>query len=122
MTLSPAGRKAKGDRAEREVLAFLRDHLGDHLVRARLEGSNDHGDVVGLPGCVAQVKNYADVARAMREGLEGAAEQKRNAGVLWGAAFVRRPGGRYVVCMDAEDWISMFRETFGGGPGRTARP
>lgn len=113
MTLSATGRRAKGDRAEREVLALLRDHLGDHLVRARLEGTNDHGDIVGLPSCVVQVKNYADVARAMREGLEGAAAQKANADVLWGAAFVRRPGGRYVVCMDAEDWISMFRETLG---------
>lgn len=111
MNLTPTGRRAKGDRAEREVVALLRDHLGDHIVRARGEGENDHGDVVGLPSCVVQVKNYRDLSRAMREGLEGAAAQKANAGVLWGAAFVRRPGGRYVVCMDALDWISMFRET-----------
>lgn len=110
MTLPITGRRAKGDRAEREVLGFLRDHLGDHLVRARLEGENDHGDIAGVGRCAIQVKNYQDVSRAMREGLEGAAAQKANAGLMWGAAFVRRPGGRYVVCMDAEDWISMYRE------------
>ena len=115
MPLTASGRKQKGDRAEREVLALLRDVLGDHLVRARLEGSNDHGDIAGLPQCAVQVKNYADVARAVREGLQGAAEQKANAGLPWGAAFVRRPRGRYVVCMDAEDWLSMFREAVIGG-------
>lgn len=110
MTISTAaGRRAKGDRAEREVVTFLRDQLGEHIVRARLEGANDHGDVVGLPSCVVQVKNYADLSRAMREGLEGAAAQKENAGALWGAAFVRRPRGLYVVCMDAHDWVSMYR-------------
>lgn len=113
MTLSATGRRAKGDRAEREVLAFLRDQLGDQLVRARLEGANDHGDIVGLPNCVVQVKNYADISRAMREGVVGASAQKENAGALWGAAFVRRPGGSYVVCMTADDWVSMFRETLG---------
>lgn len=110
MSLTHAGRKHKGDRAEREVLEFLRDHLGDHLVRSRLEGSNDHGDIAGLPAMAVQVKNYADITRAVREGLEGAAQQKRNADLLWGCAFVRRRGGRYVVCMDAEDWISLYRE------------
>lgn len=110
MTLTATGRRAKGDRAEREVLGLLRDHLGDHLVRARLEGANDHGDITGLGCCAIQVKNYADVSRAMREGLQGAAAQKANAGLQWGAAFVRRPLGVYVVCMEPLDWISMYRE------------
>lgn len=110
MTLTATGRRAKGDRAEREVLALLRDDLGDHLVRARLEGVNDHGDIAGVGCCAIQVKNYADISRAMREGVAGAAVQKANAGLQWGAAFVRRPGGVYVVCMDTEDWISMYRE------------
>jgi len=110
VTLTAAGRKHKGDRAEREVLQFLRDNLGDHVVRTRLEGANDHGDFAGLPEMVVQSKNYADVVRAIREGLAGVAEQKQNAGLMWGCVFVRRRGGRYVVCMDAEDWMSMYRE------------
>ena len=110
MTLSARGRKQKGDRAEREVLSFLRDHLGDHVVRARTEGENDHGDVAGLRDMVVQVKSYVDLARSLREGLAKAAEQKQNAGVLWGCAFLRRPGGRYAVCMSAEDFVSLYRE------------
>lgn len=100
----------KGDKAEREVLNFLRDHLGDHLTRNRLAGLEDRGDIGGVADCAIQVKSYADISRAMREGLVGAAEQKARAGVQWGAVFVRRPGGRYVVCMSPEDWVSMYRE------------
>ena len=109
-TISPRGRRAKGDRAEREVVTILRDHLGDHIVRARGEGENDHGDVVGIPRVTVQVKNYADLQRAIREGTAGAREQKVNAGQEWGAAWIRRPGGRYFVVMDEADWISMYRE------------
>jgi hypothetical protein len=109
VTLTAAGRKRKGDKAERETLELLRDHLGEHLTRNRLEGANDHGDIT-LPHCAVQVKSYADIARAIREGLEGMRDQKVNANVPWGSVFVRRRGGRYMVVMDAEDWISMYRE------------
>lgn len=110
VTLTAAGRKHKGDRAEREVLTYLRDHLGAHLVRARLEGQNDHGDITGLPDCAIQVKWFDDFTRASREGLDGALEQKANAGLMWAAAFVRRRGGRYVVVMTPEDFVSIYRE------------
>lgn len=110
MTVGLSGRKAKGDRAEREVLEFLRDHLGDHLVRARLEGSNDHGDITGLESVAVQVKNYDDIVSAIRDGLNGSRIQKANAGLPWGCAFIRRRGGRYMVVMEAEDWVSMYRE------------
>lgn len=108
--LTAAGAKRKGDQAEREVLAFLRDHLGDHLVRARLEGTNDHGDVSGMPGMTVQVKSYADTARAVSDGMADVAVQKVNAKTQWGCVFVRRRGGSYVVCMTPEDFISLYRE------------
>lgn len=108
--LTAAGRKRKGDLAEREVLEFLRTQLGDHLVRARLEGLNDHGDIAGVPYCAVQVKNYADTTRAIREGLAGVYEQQRNAGLSWGCVFVRRRGGRYMVVMSPESWVSMYRD------------
>lgn len=110
MTLTAVGRKRKGDRAEREVLALLRETLGDHITRTRLEGANDHGDFAGLPDCAVQCKSWANIAAAITAGLKGAAEQKANAGLQWGCAWVRRRGGRYVVVMDADDWLSMYRE------------
>lgn len=107
--LGAKARRQKGDRAEREALQLLRDLLGDHLVRARGEGDNDHGDIP-LPRCVVQIKNYVDVARAVRDGLVDAEQQKQNAGVMWGAALIRRRGGRWFMAMSIEDWVSMYRE------------
>jgi len=109
VTLTAAGRKRKGDLAEREVLQLLRTLLGEHLVRCRLEGDNDHGDISGLTECALQVKSYADITRAVREGLAGVAKQKQNAGVDWGCVWIRRRGGKYFVAMDAVDWVSMYR-------------
>lgn len=115
MTLSARGRQQKGDKAEREVLAFLREQLGEHIVRARQEGEYDRGDIGGLPDMVLQVKSYVDVSRALREGLDDVIAQKRNSGLLWGCAFLRRPGGRYAVVMWPEDWVSLYREAYLGG-------
>ena len=109
MSISHAGRRNKGNAAEREVLTLLRDSLGDHIVRTRLEGEQDRGDI-SLPEMTLQVKNYSDVVRAVREGLDGASEQRARNGHQWGAAVIRRRGGRYFVAMEFDDWLSLYRE------------
>src|SRR5262249_33109590 len=114
VTISLRGRRRKGADAEREVVQFLRDHLGDHIVRSRAGASDDHGDLAGLEDMVVQVKDWVDTLAAIREGLRGAAEQKQNAGTMWAAVFVRRRGGRYFVCMSPEDWVSLYREAVFG--------
>lgn len=108
--------QAKGDRAERELIGVLAD-LGVKCRRTRLAGRDDHGDLSGIPQVAAQVKNYADVARGVREALSGAQEQKERAGAMWGVGFVRRPGGRWVVCMTVDDFVSMHREATIGAAG-----
>jgi hypothetical protein len=115
MSITARSAKAKGDKAEREVVSMLRDHLGDHIVRPRLEGDNDHGDVSGTPELTHQVKSYADVARALRDGLADLAVQKQNTGTTWGALWIRRRGGRFAVVMEPEDFISLYREALIGG-------
>lgn len=110
MAVNHRGRKLKGDKAEREVLAFLRDHLGDHLTRPRLEGVNDHGDVAGTPMLVNQVKSYVDIRAAINDALAELPHQKAAAGALWGAGWIRRRGGRFLVVMDPEDFVSLYRE------------
>ena len=110
MAISLRGTRRKGANAENEVRDFLRDQLGEHITRSRGEGANDHGDVTGTPNLANQVKAYADVARAVNDGLADVQVQKANAGCLWGAAWIRRRGGRYFVAMTAEDFVSMYRE------------
>lgn len=103
--------KAKGDRAELEVQALLRDLLGVPARRALGAGrADDVGDIHGVPQTVIQVASYSDPARAIREKLPEAERQRGVAGVPFAATFVRRPGGRYVVCLTPEQWAAMWRE------------
>ncbi len=103
--------KRKGDRSEREVETLLRDLLG-YPVRRKLGAGrrDDQGDLEGVPETVIQVCAYSDIARAIREKLPETAEQQQRAGATFGALFVRRRGGEYVVVMTPEMWATYVRE------------
>ncbi len=104
--------KAKGDRAELEVQGLLRDHLGVPARRKLGAGRlDDMGDIDGVPDTVIQVANYRDIARAIREKLPACEEQQARAGATFGATFVRRVGGGYVVCLTVEQWATYWRES-----------
>ena len=104
--------KRKGDAAERELAHKLNDLLGLPVRRKLGAGrTDDTGDIDGLPNCTAQAKNYADVLRAIREGLAAVEIQSFNAGTTHRVLFVRRRGGEWIAVMDLESWSTMFRET-----------
>jgi hypothetical protein len=103
--------KRKGDKAELEVQALLRDLLGVPARRALGAGrADDMGDIDGVPDTVIQVANYADIATALRIKVAGCVEQQERAGATFGATFIRRPGGRYVVAMTPEQFAAIWRE------------
>lgn len=103
--------KAKGDRAELEVQALLRDLLGVPARRALGAGRlDDVGDIHGVPDTVIQVANYADLATAMRLKVEACVDQQHRAGATFGATFIRRRGGSYVVAMTPEQFATFWRE------------
>jgi hypothetical protein len=103
--------KRKGDTAEREIATLLSDLLGFPVRRKLGAGrADDAGDLDGLPDCTAQVKNFADVTRAIREGIAGIEAQQRNAGTTHGVVFVRRPGGRWIAVQTLEQWSTLYRE------------
>jgi hypothetical protein len=103
--------KAKGDRAELEVQGILRDLLGVPARRALGAGrADDVGDIHGVPDTVIQVVNRKDVARGLREKLPESERQQAVAGATFGCAFVRMPGGRYVVAMTPEQFATLWRE------------
>lgn len=104
--------KRKGDNAEREIAHHLTNLLGYTIRRALGAGrADDTGDLHGLPDCTAQVKNYADLTRAIREGLAGLERQQANAGTTHGVLFVRRRGGDWIAVQTVEQWATTFRET-----------
>lgn len=103
--------KRKGDRAELEVQALLRDHLGVPARRALGAGrKDDQGDITGVPNTVIQVANWQNVAQAVRHKPLEADVQRENAGVDHAATFVRLVGGDYRVVLTVDQWCSLWRE------------
>jgi hypothetical protein len=107
----PHPSKTKGDTAEREIAAALTLELGLPVRRKLGAGrTDDAGDLDGLPGVAAQVKNYRDITTAIRDALDGLPAQIRHAGANHGVAFIRRPGGRWIAVMDVPGWCGLYRE------------
>ena len=103
--------KRKGDHAEREVSAILSNLLGVTIRRKLGAGrTDDEGDLDGLRDTTVEVKSYADVTRAIREGLDDLHREQANAGTGHGVLFVRRPGGRWIAVQSLEGWATDYRE------------
>jgi hypothetical protein len=103
--------KRKGDRAELEVQALLRDHLGVPARRALGAGrTDDVGDIHGVPNTVIQVASIARLNVAIREKPLEADRQRDNAKADHAATFVRLVGGDYRVVLTVDQWCALWRE------------
>ncbi len=104
--------KRKGDRAELEVQALLRDHLGVPARRKLGAGRRDDmGDIDGVPYTVISVANLSRVSEGVRRKPLEAEEQRVRANVPFAATFLRLRGGDYRVVMTVDQWCAMWRET-----------
>ncbi len=94
--------KQKGDRAERELVAWLSRNGYRDAHRSRAGWSDDVGDILGIPGLVVEVKS----AKTLRLGpwLDELDVEKANAGVRDGVLIVRRPGHP-----DPGQWFAVRR-------------
>jgi hypothetical protein len=103
--------KRKGDKAELEVQGIIRDLLGLPARRKLGAGRlDDMGDIDGVPDTVIQVAAYTDLVRAVREKVPESVTQQERAGATFGATFVKRYRGGYVVVMTPEQWATYARE------------
>jgi hypothetical protein len=103
--------KRKGDKAELEVQGIIRDLLGIPARRKLGAGrADDMGDIDGVDSTCIQVVSYSDIVRAIGEKLPECVAQQERMGATFGATFVRRPGGRYVVVLTPEQWATYWRE------------
>ena len=84
---------------------------GLYAYRPAQAGFRDEGDIHGLSPFVAQCKDYASLADALREGLDGAVKQAEHAGEDYGVAIVKRRrrsvGDAYAV-MRLEDFARVL--------------
>ena len=103
--------KNKGDRAELEIARILHDLTGDNVRRKLGAGrSDDEGDLEGLTDTTAEVKAYADVLAAIRDGLADLEREQVNAGTVFGVLFVKRPRSGWIAVMTVEQWATWYRE------------
>lgn len=93
--------KAKGSRAETEVLRWLIDVTGYPLYR-RIAGANlDCGDIGGLPDVMLEVKaGQPNMAKWLRE-LD---VEQHNLGAKWGFVVWRTPG-----TTNPHEWLVIAR-------------
>jgi hypothetical protein len=103
--------KSKGDRAELEVQALIREQTGWPARRKLGAGrSDDMGDIDGVPSTVISVKNYKDIGRAIRDAMRDLPDQQKRAKATFACAWIRLLGGRYIVVMTPEMWATYARE------------
>ena len=104
--------KRKGDNAERELAKLLADLVGGNVRRKLGAGrQDDQGDIDGIPATTVEVKSYADITRAIRDGLDDLTREHANTDNTFAVCFVRRPGGRWIAVMTPEQWATYHRET-----------
>ncbi len=107
--MNPA--KRKGDRAELEVQALIREHTGFPARRKLGAGRlDDQGDIDGVPDTTIQVASYPDLVRAVRDKVPQCVNQQAVAGTTHGATFIRRTGGNYLVVLTVDQWAAYCRE------------
>lgn len=106
--------KQKGDRAELEVQALLREHLGVPARRALGAGRKDDvGDIHGVPNTVISVtsrRKDESIASALRNKPKECETQRMNANADFAATFIRMNGGEWRVCLTVEQFATLWRE------------
>jgi hypothetical protein len=105
--------KAKGTAAETAVVTFLRANGFPHVERRALSGSQDRGDVAGIPGLVIEVKDEVATGRPrlgvwLNEAIREAERDGQPAGKEMAVVWHKRRGN-----MSAADWyVTMDGWTF----------
>jgi hypothetical protein len=104
--------KARGTRWESAVVAFLIERGWVNAERRALHGTNDLGDVVGIPGVVIEAKSQA--RHSLAEWLDEAEVERSNAGARIGVCWFKRRGhtsaGKGYVLMTGETFVELLRE------------
>jgi len=102
--------RATGTAWETAICEFLRSKGWIWAERRALGGSNDRGDIAGIPGVVISAKAVREWR--LDEWLREVAKQKANDGAAYGFVWLKRrgktsPGDAYVV-MDGDTFTALL--------------
>lgn len=104
--------RQKGAVAEREIAGILREHgYTDARRGQQFCGANGDADVIGLPGVHIEVK------RTEKLRLEDAMTQARSDAREGETpvVFHRKNKKKWLVIMDLEDWLQLYKDGKEGG-------
>ena len=95
----------KGKRGERELANVLKEHGYKARRGIQFQGGPDSPDVVGLPGIHIECK------RVEKLNIENAMQQATDDCDPFSlpAVFHRKNGKPWLVTMDMEDWLLMYK-------------
>jgi hypothetical protein len=108
--------KQRGTAWETAIVNFLIENGVRHAERRTLSGSQDKGDIAGIPGVVIEAKNAArmDVSGWVDEANLERDNAKAEVGVVWakkrgktspGAGYVIMDGNTLIKLLEAGGWI-----------------
>lgn len=110
--------KAKGTRWESAIVDYLAEHGFPHAERRALSGTQDRGDIAGVPGVVLEAKNCSTAALA--GWLDEMTAEVANDGADYGAVWHHRrgkasPADGYVT-MTGAMFVRLLRQAGYGEP------
>ena len=110
--------KAKGTKWESDIVDYLRANGFPHVERRALHGTNDKGDIAGIPGVVIECKNQSRLSLA--EWVDEAETEAHNDAAEVGMVWHKRRGfgspGRAYVTMTGEQVAWLLRAAGYGTP------
>jgi len=114
--------KDKGTRWESAIVDYLTEHGFPHAERRALTGSQDRGDIAGVPGWVLEAKNCA--RDALGGWIDEATTEQANDGADYAAVWHHRRGKASpadgFVTMTGASFLRLIRQAGYGDPEVTA--
>jgi hypothetical protein len=103
--------KQKGTAAETAVVNWLKSKGRKHVERRSLHGTNDRGDIAGIPGVVIEVKNHARMT--LSEWVDEMLVEVENDKADTGVVIHKRKGttnvGKWYATMTVEQWEGLVK-------------
>lgn len=102
--------KAKGTTAESLVVAYLQDCGYIHTERRTLNGSNDKGDIAGIPGVCIEVKNQKtmQLAQWVDEALTEQDNSSADITAVWHKRVRKGSPQDWYVTMTGEQFVRIL--------------
>ena len=104
--------KQKGTAAETAVVKYLKENGFTQVERRALQGSQDKGDISGIPNVVIEVKDHKTMT--LGQWMEELKVEIKNDNAKSGVVIHKRRGkgdvGEWYASMPVHNWVELLKE------------